>query len=840
MQHDLRAMMSRALLASASILAITTPASAQSSAQPPAAAPQAAEQGTEPQSSVADIVVTAQFRAQRLQDTPISITAVGAAELEAKSQTNLAQMADAAPNVSLKPQGASFGPSITASIRGIGQNDFNPAYEPGVGIYIDDVYYPQLTGAVFELLDLDRVEILRGPQGTLAGRNAEGGAIKLYSKRPTGDGGGFVEVNYGIRNRIGIRAAADFGITDTLAMRISGVAKQQDGFVDRIDYGCANPGSGIPSTRSAGDCTISKLGGVGYQAIRGILAWQPTDKLDVTVIGDYTRDEHTIAGEVLLDTATINSPNTNPAPGIPYDNRFICGRYCNYIGTGQPAGVWTPPIPVDPFGAAGTPLAATQGTDRSLYKGWGVSGQINYTLSDAFKLTSITGYRSFDTQFDSDDDLSPANTNFGRNSLENWSFSQEVRLNMDLSDSLNGTVGGYYFKQKSTYDSFQDIRYVAVYPLQFRQPDPTKAEAKAVFAHLSWKPIDRLTLSGGLRYTAETKDQTYYRLNYDGSVNRFLDPVGVAYGIGYSGADTLDYNGNGNTTETVTALSGLTAHYSAKRWDYRVAADYRLTDNLMVYGSVSTGFKGGGSNPRPFTTQQVIAFRPEKLTAYEVGFKSDFFNRRVRLNASAFINDYVDIQIPVLTCPTAPCAARLNAGDARVKGFEAELSAYPIDGLAIDASISYLDFKYIAGSLDPAATSPTVPGGTNPGGVSPSDPPASPPWKFSVGAQYKIDLDKAGSLTPRFDVTYEDKKYGGPSVVNGERILNFVPAYTLANARVTWQNADEDLDVSFEVTNLFDKYYLLSVLDLRGAGGGVRKGRPGNPREWAVTVKKKF
>ncbi|WP_256869387.1 TonB-dependent receptor [Sphingobium lactosutens] len=835
MQHDLRAVMARALLASASILAIATPADALAQTQPVEAAPQAAQQDALPQSAVADIVVTAQFRAQRLQDTPISITAVGAAELEAKSQTNLAQMADAAPNVSLKPQGASFGPSITASIRGVGQNDFNPAYEPGVGIYIDDVYYPQLTGAVFELLDLDRVEILRGPQGTLAGRNAEGGAIKLYSKRPSGDGGGFVEVNYGIRNRIGIRAAADFGITDTLAVRISGVAKQQDGFVDRIDYGCANPGSGIPSTQPAGDCTISKLGGVGYQAIRAIAFWEPSDKLDVTVIGDYTRDEHTIAGEVLIATNPVNSPNTNPAPGVVYDDRFICGRYCNYIGTGQPAGVWVPPIPVDPFGAAGTPLAATQGTDRSLYKGWGVSGQINYALSDAFKLSSITGYRTFNTRFDSDDDISPANIGFGRNYLENWSFSQEVRLNAELGDNLNATVGGYYFKQKSTYDSLQDIRYVPVYPLQFRQPDPTKAEAKAAFAHLSWKPVDRLTLSGGLRYTTETKDQTYYRLNFDGTVNRFLDPVGAAYGIGYSGADTLDYNGNGNITETVTALSGLTAHYSAKRWDYRVAADYRLTDSLMVYGSVSTGFKGGGSNPRPFTTQQVIAFRPEKLTAYEIGFKSDFFNRRVRLNAAAFINDYVDIQIPVLTCPTAPCAARLNAGDARVKGFEAELSAYPIDGLAIDASISYLDFKYIASSLDPAAAYPT-----NPGGVSADDPPVSPPWKFSVGAQYKIDLDKAGSLTPRFDVTYEDKKFGGSAVINGARILNFVPAYTLANARLTWQNADEDLDVSFEVTNLFDKYFYLSVFDLRGAGAGVRKARPGNPREWAITVKKKF
>lgn len=833
MQYVVRTTMSRALLASASILAIATPASAQS--DPTAAPPQAAEQGTLSPGMTADIIVTAQFRAQRLQDTPISITAVNAAELEAKSQTNLAQVADAAPNVSLKPQGASYGPSISASIRGVGQNDFNPAYEPGVGIYIDDVYYPQLTGAVFDLLDLDRVEILRGPQGTLAGRNAEGGAIKLYSKRPSGDNGGFVEVNYGIRNRIGIRAAADFKIADTLSARISGVAKQQDGFVDRIDYGCANPGSGIAATQPAGKCRISKLGGVGYQAMRGILFWEPGDRFDITIIGDYTRDEHTMAGEVILNTNVINSPNTNPAAGIPYDNRFICGRYCNYISTGQPAGVWTPPIPVDPYGAAGTPLAATSGTDRTLYKGWGVSGQINYKLNDNVSLTSITGYRAFESQFDSDDDVSPATIGFGRNYLENWSLSQEVRLNAAIGETINATVGGYYFKQKSTYDSLQDIRYVPVFPLQFRQPDPTRANAKAVFAHLSWKPIDRLTLSGGVRYTDESKAQTYYRLNYDGTVNRFLDPVGATYGVGYSGADTLDYNLNGNTTETVTALSGLTSKYRAKRWDYRLAADYRLSGALLVYASVSTGFKGGGSNPRPFNSSQVIAFKPEKLKAYEIGFKSDLLNRRLRFNAAAFINDYVDIQIPVQTCPTAPCAARLNAGDARVKGFEAELSAYPIDGLAIDASVSYLDFKYIASSLSPAAAYPT-----NPGGVSADDPPTSPPWKFSLGMQYKIDLDSAGSLTPRFDVTYEDKKYAGSSVIGTTRNLNFVPAYTLANARLTWQNADQDLDVSLEVTNLFDKYYLLSVFDLRGAGAGVRKGRPGNPREWAITVKKKF
>src|SRR4051812_11629534 len=429
MQNPIRSHASLALLTGISVAALlcAAPAHAQDASAPPQAAtpaPQPAAPAAAPQNDASgspDIIVTAQFRKERLQDTPLAITAVNAAQLEAKNQTNLAQMADAAPNVSLKPQGASFGPSISASIRGVGQNDFNPAYEPGVGIYIDDVYYPQLTGAVFDLLDLDRVEILRGPQGTLAGRNSEGGAIKIYSKMPHGDNDGFVEATYGSRNRIGLRAAADFKLTDTLFARISGVFKQQDGFVDRIDYGCAHPGSGVASTRPAGDCRISKLGGVGYQAVRGILRWEPNDALNVTVIGDYTHDEHTIAGEVLLATSTINSPNVNAAPGVPYDNRFICGRYCNYITTGQPAGVWAAPIPVDPYGAVGTPLAATSGTDRSLYDGWGFSGQINYQLNDAISPPSIPGYRAFDTRFDSDDDLSPASVGFGQNHLTNWS-----------------------------------------------------------------------------------------------------------------------------------------------------------------------------------------------------------------------------------------------------------------------------------------------------------------------------------------------------------------------------------------------------------------------------------
>lgn len=227
---------------------------------------------------VGEIVVTAQFRAQNLQDTPIAITAISGDMLEARSQTNIAEVAGQAPSVTLRAGNANFGPSLAASIRGIGQHDFNPALEPGVGMYVDDVYYPTLTGSIFDLLDLERVEILRGPQGTLAGRNSIGGAIKLYSRRPTGSNSGTLSATYGSGNRVDLRASADVAIMQGVDVRLSGVSKRQDGYVERLDFGCVHPqGSalnpavgGIPAQMPAGsDCVVGKDGNVNYQAVRG-------------------------------------------------------------------------------------------------------------------------------------------------------------------------------------------------------------------------------------------------------------------------------------------------------------------------------------------------------------------------------------------------------------------------------------------------------------------------------------------------------------------------------------------------------------------------------------------
>lgn len=798
-----RSMRGAFLVASASILSLATasPAFAQDDTQ--AAQDDAVNQD--------EIVVTAQFREQRLQDTPLAITAIPSELLEARSQDNLVEVANQAPNVTLRQQGASFGPSIGASIRGIGQFDFNPALEPGVGVYVDDVYYSALSGANFELLDLERIEILRGPQGTLQGRNSVGGAIRLITRRPDGDGGGFVEAGYGSRNMFSFRGGATFTIADGFYARISGTARQQEGFVDRIDYGCANPGSGVPATQSPArdNCVVSRHGGVGYTAVRGQLRYNPNPGLDINLSADYTRDKRTIAAEVLVAAqAPGNTLNLSLPPGVAYDSRFICGRFCNYSSFSQPAGTWNGPV------AAGFPLIATQGPDESTFEGWGTSLNIDLALSEWAQLQSITAYREWNLDFFADDDLSPASIGLGENALDYWFWSQETRLNFDVMDTLDVTIGGYYSDQRTTYFTFQDIRY-AVIPLQFQGNDPVNADNWAVFGTAIWNPLEALTITGGVRYTNEHKDYTFFRRQRDSvTLNPFLG-----------------------------ALDGVTGVYDGNRWDYRLSVDYRFSPEFLVYATTATGFKGGGIGPRPFNPAQARGFNPETLTSYEIGFKSDLFDRRLRFNVSAFYSEYNGIQLALLSCPQfggpGPCALPQNAGDAQIRGIEAELFARPVDGLQIDGSVSWIDFEYqcvqitvvrplLPGETDVCSTDPTIIGGLG------ERPPALPEWKWSFGIQYDIPM-AGGTLTPRFDASYFGATAGG--LTSGGFSL---PSFTTANARLTWRDNDNDWQVALEVTNLFDEYYYLTSFDLRGAGAGFVKAQPGRPREWALTVTRRF
>ncbi len=796
------------LVASVSLftIAAATPAVAQDENPAGTETETAAAQDTSGQAEQ-EILVTAQFREQRLQDTPLAITAIPAELLEARSQESLVEVANQAPNVTLRQQGASFGPSIGASIRGIGQFDFSPAYEPGVGLYIDDVYYSALTGANFELLDLERIEILRGPQGTLQGRNSVGGAIRLITRRPDADGGGYVEATYGSRNHIGFRGSASFTITDGLYARISGTARQQEGFVDRIDYGCENPGSGVPAQRPAGDCRVSRHGGVGYTAVRGQLRYNPSPDFDLLIAADYTRDHRTIAPEVLV---AAQDPGNTLNIGPAFGPQFICGRYCNYSAFQQPAIVWAGPA------APGVPLIATSASDESTFEGWGISANLDVGLADWVQLQSITAYREWNNEFAADDDLSPSNIGLGQNQLDYWFWSQELRFNMELADRLDITIGGYYNDQRTEYFTLQDIRYAAI-PLQFTYfpgRDPVNADSWAAFGTAIWNPIDPLTVTAGIRYTEEHKDYTFYRANPDGSFNPFLG-----------------------------SLTGVVGSFDGDRVDYRLSVDYRFSPEVLVYATTATGFKGGGVGPRPFNPAQARGFGPEVLTSYELGIKTDLFDRRVRFNVAAFYSEYDGIQLALLSCPQfggpGPCALPQNAGDAHIQGLEAEIFARPVDGLQIDGSLSWIDFEYQCVNI--AVVRPLNPGETDECSSDPSilgglgeRPPALPEWKWSIGIQYEIPLG-GGTLTPRLDMSYNGATAGG--VTSGGFSL---PSWTVANARLTWRDEDDDWQVALEVTNLFEEYYYLTSFDLRGAGAGFVKAQPGRPREWAVTVTRRF
>jgi iron complex outermembrane receptor protein len=802
-----------------------------------------------------EIIVTAQFREQNLQDTPIAITAVSAAMLEARSQTSIQDVANQAPSVTLKQQGATFGPALGASIRGVGQFDFNPAVEPGVGLYVDDVYFATLTGSILDLLDLDRVEILRGPQGTLAGRNSIGGAVKLYSKRPTGDGSGYVSAAYGSRNRVDLRASADFNLANNLDARVAGVAKKQRGYVKRLDFGCLypaggpttfvdragvtgpiNPAGGVPALTSASDCRLANEGEVDYIAARGQLRYRPSDTIDINVAVDYTNDDRTTSPTILL---ARNYPNGGPASPIfplgpnppyttgtppsgavprdiqpfanvvPYDERFVCGPYCNFSTYSNPAdGVYR----------------ASIGDGRIRFEGWGISGQLDWELSDQLQLVSITAYREYTSEFSNDNDVSPLAHSLGFGPLTFDFFSQELRLNGALgeNDEIEYTLGAFYNDQKSVYTSFQDLRSSG---LQFQQSDPVDADSKAVFAHLAWSPIERLTLNGGIRYTEESKTYRYIRQR------PYNDPTSIG--------------ANG-----VIGLNDTVGEYSGDRVDYRANVQFAWTDELMTYAQFSTGFKGGGVNPRPFFVQQALPFGPETLKSYELGLKSDFLDRRVRLNIAAFLSKYADMQLALGNCTAitgpgfgAPCALPVNAGDADIKGIEVETTLRPFDGLTIDGAMSYLDFEYKRfGSFTSTGaggvqTTVSVGGPTNINGPQFGDyAPYTPKWKWSIGAQYEVDLGNAGSLTPRIDAAHQGDVYSSAS----NRSSNLIESYTIANARITWRNRDEDLELSAEVTNLFDEYYLVTVNDQSSGSQGYIHAQPGRPREWAVSVKKKF
>ncbi len=823
------------------------------------------------------ITVTAQFREQNLQDTPIAITAMNAEMLEARGHTNIAQVAANAPNVSLTPQPQNGGTGLIAYIRGVGQTDFNYALDPGVGIYIDDVYIPTLSSSLLELIDLDRIEILRGPQGTLAGKNSIGGAIKLFSAEPRGDGSGSLAVTYGSFDRVEVRGMADFAVNDQLAVRISGIAKGRDGYVDLLDYGVSHPNDNVRANNARGAYpVVGTQGGQGIIAGRIALKWEPTDTVEFNISGDYTRERSEPQPTVLLAaglpqsaTNPVFTPNTvaggpfaglarGVGPGqppwllgkdgtaVPIDCRFVpAGPYsCDTLSSAVYGGDRryisyanfldeTAPTSQAPF----KPYAALQNQD---FNGWGIMYDLTIELADNLELFNVGSWREYTTKFGQDQDASPVPVAQLDNRLDHRAWSQEIRLNGEFGDGLvEYTVGGFYMDQEGSYTARVDLNYAGIDFIH--GPDTTPSTSYALFANATIYPVENWSISGGVRRSWDEKTYTYFRRNPDGTI-----PPPCEFLIGTAPPGTAGPTGIGNSPNCLlNGIFDLAGEFEGKRWDWRIVTDYRFSDEFLLYASIATGYKGGGVNPRPFfgpstgecppfsfnpdgtvipapPCNQIKPFNPETLTTYEVGFKSDFWDRRVRLNGAVFYNDYADIIFQLSACPSSPCLRPTNVGEAKVKGFELETTIYPIDNLTIDGSLSYIDVNYDEASVAPA------------GLTGDETFPYTPDWTYSFGIQYDHDVGP-GTAIFRFDGSYRSEIFTETTNSSWSRI----PGRFLGNARIGYRTADEDWEISLEVQNVFDKYHFLSVSDV-SRSLGVVTAVPGLPRTWAVTIKRNF
>jgi iron complex outermembrane receptor protein len=849
----------------ASSLAIVTSLAAPAYAQNEPAAAEATTEDEEGRTNV--ITVTAQFREQNLQDTPIAITAVNAEMLEARGQTNIAEVAAQAPNVSLTPQPQNGGTGLIAYIRGVGQTDFNYALDPGVGIYIDDVFIPTLSSSLLELMDLDRIEILRGPQGTLAGKNSIGGAIKLFSAEPRGDGSGSLMVTYGSFDRVEVRGMADFRVNDQLAVRASGIAKGRDGYVDLLDYGVAHPNDNVRANNARGAYpVVGTQGGQGIIAGRLALKWEPTDTFEFNISGDYTRERSEPQPTVLLAAGLpqsaqnpVYTPNTvangpfaglrqGAGPGqppwlagkdgaaIPIDCRFVpAGPYsCDTLSSSLYDGDrrfisyanfldGTAPTTQAPF----KPYAALQNQD---FNGWGIMYDATIELADNLELFNVGSWREYTTKFGQDQDASPVPVAQLDNRLDHRAWSQELRLNGEFGDGLvEYTVGGFYMDQDGSYTARVDLNYAGIDFIH--GPDTTPSTSYALFVNATVYPVENWSISGGLRRSWDEKTYTYFRSNPDGTVP---GPCELFLGLPVAGPPFTPTTIGNSPNCLLNGIYDLEGAFEGKRWDWRIVTDYRFSDEFLAYASIATGYKGGGVNPRPFfgpatgecgpfqfnpdgtviptpPCNQIKPFNPETLTTY-----------RVRLNGAVFYNDYADIIFQLSACPSSPCLRPTNVGEAKVKGFELETTIYPIDNLTIDGSVSYIDINYDDASVAPA-------------GLQGDETfPYTPDWTYSFGIQYDADVGP-GTAIFRFDGSYRSAIFTDTT----NSIWSRIDSRFLGNARIGYRTADEDWEVALEVQNLFDEYYFHSISDV-SRSLGVVTGVPGLPRTWALSVKRNF
>lgn len=758
-----------------------------------------------------EVVVTARYREEALQDTPIAISALSAEDINVRGFTSAYEIGYTVPNASLRPAQAAFGNTMTAFIRGIGQYDFAPEFEPGVAIYFDDILHPVTMGSMVDLMDLERVEVLRGPQGTLFGRGALGGAIRYVSKKPEGDNTGYIQVTAGSYDRIDVRAGYDFALTDNVFARVTGVSKSRDGHQNVYDFACKHPnaaGNLQPQivNRNAGDCKIGTQGGEDVTGIRGVVRWEVNNDLEFSVASDYMDDNSEARADTLVAVVTDPATGQLPVPfnfwnagqaatsGVLFDDRFVPSDIYSSYATYRD----------DQLGFDFKPVTALEQ--------WGISGTMDWNVNDVL-VEAILSYREFESQFATDTDQSPLNVQLvdGRQDFE--SLTAEIRFSGRLWDRVDWTVG--YFHYDGKFRTGQTVLIPAFVPTGPLVNGLNIADSKnnSGFAHAVIDITDRLAFTAGVRYSEDVKDE-----QFDNSI-------------------------------VVTTNSAKTTSF-----DWKVGLDYKVTDDIMAYTSVATGYRPKAFNPRPFLPSQFVAVDGEENTSYELGIKGDFFNRSLRMNVAGFYIDYSQRILPVggtecipgtinpggaltdslgQTCDSVTSRTFYENIPADVYGAEVETQWRPVENFLISGTFGYTKFE------GDEFADPSLVGLTS---ILSDRPTYVPEYNWSVAATYDFHLGNGATITPRIDV------YGQslicPSLETPATVATVeqrcTASYELVNARIEYATANRDWVIAFGVNNLADKEYFLNKFDLSGFGQPTIEGQPGRPIEWFAQVRRNF
>ncbi|WJG10734.1 TonB-dependent receptor [Aliiglaciecola sp. LCG003] len=848
----------------------------------------AQEQAEVKKSGLETITVTAQKRAQNLQEVPVAVTAFTGDEMGESVIKDLYDLQTNVPGLgAFQSQSAT---NSSFSIRGVGTSSQNFGLESSVGLYVDGVYRARQNSMINNLVDIAAVEVLRGPQGTLFGKNTPSGAILIRTVAPSHDGDdGFVEATVGNFGLINYSGAMSFSaIEDVLAFRATGFGSKRDGIISDVNLG---------------DDKVNDRDrwGARLQAL-----YTPTDDLSIRLIADYAEIDEICCG------APVQRSNRT-SEGV--EGRFGSDAAISLLGGTYMEGG-------DAFfnrEIAVSFLPESSMTDK------GLSAEINYDIDDNYTFVAISAYRDFESYDLIDSDFTDADLFGTKNDAQQSSFSQEFRLDYTSQD-LNYIVGVYYFEQELDLDYslytdtlfnpfflsqfggafdplFAGINQIsalsggAIAPVAEAAPAGTGFDhvaqqdhkSYAIYGQFDYKLNEQFTLTAGLRYTDETKDiLNVFSENMPGGEEypTFFSEVGnpsapapgsLIYGAAVAGAALPNIGAALMSGQAPSAADmAAIAPFQTLGWGFKALAattsdrpdvedslkDDRITgtlklsyqpdDDTLMYASVGTGYKSGGTNTDRIRAGFNPLFEAETSTSYELGIKKDFDEQNLRINAAAHYTTVEDFQANTFTGNGFNLQ---NAGDYEISGLELEATWYPMDTVEVNFGYALVNAEYKSFErgncwvayefhYTPDGSPPADPGqefdsngNPNPYCNRSGDRPGGEPQNYAV-VKVKKDFQMSDDI---YSYVLAEYSYTGDMVLDGSNDpLTTQDAYQILNLRFFMSFSDYDTDVVFWARNVLDEEYINRTNFNTPLQSGKLNAYVAEPATYGITVKKRF